>query len=293
MHQLTQKKNERADYRELLELSIIFLGDTPPRGIHFQAPGAMHHARWMSKIIYSLKVFMFRSQFKLTSLEENGLREMCKFTVNLYLKAWFTAPLATSAPRNDLRLLNDLYQYEKQNKNISKETCKTFENHLWYLSEKMIGLAFFDNEVSISTKRKMVNALNLKQRTSLQIPKGPNRIILNASNAAQCNLANFVTPNTIDFFTKMNISTEFLQFDPQSWIGREDYKAGMHITQKILVTNDNAERGVALVKELNRLITYNEDQFQFLIQVVADHRNLYTCTKGSIVEQQNYQPTFS
>lgn len=47
----------------------------------------------------------------------------------------------------------------------------------------MIGLAFFDNEASISTNRKMINALNLKQRKSLQVPKGPNRIILNASNA--------------------------------------------------------------------------------------------------------------
>jgi len=35
----------RDDYRELIELSMIFLGQDPPRGIHFQAPGPMHHAR--------------------------------------------------------------------------------------------------------------------------------------------------------------------------------------------------------------------------------------------------------
>ena len=49
-------------------------------------PGAMHHARWMSKVMYSLKVWMFRSQFVLTPKEEEGLREVCIFVVRLYLK---------------------------------------------------------------------------------------------------------------------------------------------------------------------------------------------------------------
>ena len=59
----------RDDYREFLELSIIFLGGTPLRGVHLVVPGAMHHARWMSNVIYSLKVWMFREQFKLTTAE--------------------------------------------------------------------------------------------------------------------------------------------------------------------------------------------------------------------------------
>jgi len=63
----------RDDYREFLELSLIFLGSSPARGIHFMAPGPMHHARWMSKVIYSLKVWMFRSQFMLTAVEERRL----------------------------------------------------------------------------------------------------------------------------------------------------------------------------------------------------------------------------
>jgi len=64
MDQLRKPYN-RDDYRELLELlAVIFLGGT--RGISFQYPGAMHHTRWMSKpkAIYSLKIFIFRKQFK-------------------------------------------------------------------------------------------------------------------------------------------------------------------------------------------------------------------------------------
>ena len=114
----------RDDYREFLELAIIFLGGTPPRGIHIMAPEAMHQARWMAKVICSLKIWMFRSQFKLTKKEEKGLREVCLFSVVLYLKTWFSAPLAVSAPRNDLQLLQDLYNYRQHNDKISKSTCK-------------------------------------------------------------------------------------------------------------------------------------------------------------------------
>ena len=42
----------RDDYREFLELRVIFLGGTLSRGIHFQLPGAMHRARWSSMLSY-------------------------------------------------------------------------------------------------------------------------------------------------------------------------------------------------------------------------------------------------
>ena len=41
-------KQPRDDYREFLELSIIFIGGVPVQGTHFQVPGAMHRARWMA-----------------------------------------------------------------------------------------------------------------------------------------------------------------------------------------------------------------------------------------------------
>jgi hypothetical protein len=55
----------RDDYRELLEITLIFLGIAPPRGIHFAQPGAMHQARWMSKVIYTFKLWMFHHSLSL------------------------------------------------------------------------------------------------------------------------------------------------------------------------------------------------------------------------------------
>jgi hypothetical protein len=44
----------RDDYREFLELSVVFLRGVSSRGIWFRIPGAMHRARWMAKVIYTI-----------------------------------------------------------------------------------------------------------------------------------------------------------------------------------------------------------------------------------------------
>jgi len=234
------RQSVRDDYREFIDLVVIFLGGSPERGISFMAPGPMHHARWMSKVIYSLKVWMFRSQFKLTAFEEKGLRKMCVFAVVIYLKAWFTAPLAASAPRNDLQLLQDLYSYKQYDDKISAATCKKMENHMWYLSDRLVGLALFDPDVSSETKCEIVNQLQSKQF----VPAGPKRFTLAASKASQHSLEDCVTPNTRDLLTNLHIGSDFLCLYPETWADREDYKQGMAIVNRLLVTNDNAERGV-------------------------------------------------
>ncbi|XP_044578979.1 uncharacterized protein LOC123261451 [Cotesia glomerata] len=76
----------RDDYRELLELSLIFLGTTTTN-ITFKHPEAVHHARWMAKAVYSLKIFLFRNEFHLTKSEIDGLRELCLFIIIFYLKS--------------------------------------------------------------------------------------------------------------------------------------------------------------------------------------------------------------
>jgi len=60
-----QRFQPRDDYCELLELTIIFLGGCPPRGVHFRQPGAIHRARWMAKAIYCIKMWLFRNKYKL------------------------------------------------------------------------------------------------------------------------------------------------------------------------------------------------------------------------------------
>ena len=53
----------RDDYEELLLLSSIFLGETTDKGVKIRALGAYNRARWMAKIIYCIKIYIFRNQF--------------------------------------------------------------------------------------------------------------------------------------------------------------------------------------------------------------------------------------
>ena len=86
------------------------------------APGPMHHARWMNKVIYSLKGLAILRSNKANNQGIKGITEAAKFVIRVYLKAWMEASLAACAPNNDLHLLKILMKYENINKKISKAT---------------------------------------------------------------------------------------------------------------------------------------------------------------------------
>lgn len=73
----------RHDYNELLRLALMFLGADPEECGQIHAPGACHRARWMAKIIYSLKIYLLRSQFHLTVGELSNLREINLFVITV------------------------------------------------------------------------------------------------------------------------------------------------------------------------------------------------------------------
>ena len=57
----------------------------------------------------------------------------------------------------------------------------------------------------------------------------------------------------------------------------------MWLVGHLRVVNDNAERGVALIEQFNDKITTDEQQKQFLLQVVQDHRNRVPSCKKSFL----------
>ena len=89
------------------------------------------------------------------------------------------------------------------------------------------------------------------------------------------NLEDFVTPKAMRFFKILHLDTNFLNKYPSLWSTTESFQFAKSIVKSLRVTNDNAERGVGLVKSYNRLLTKNEEQLQFLLQVVSEHRCAY------------------
>ena len=72
--------------------------------------------------------------------------------------------------------------------------------------------------------------------------------------------------------------------DPDTWINNPDYIQAEEIVQELCVTNDTAERGVALMQEYNALLTKDEKQMQFALQIVQEHRKKYPdCKKDTLL----------
>lgn len=270
----------REDYRELLELAILFLGgvlNKHKQKFSFKAPAGLHRARWMSKSIYALKIFMFKKQFKLTKMEENGIREICISTIKIYIMAWYRSPSAVQAPFLDLQLLKHIDNYKNENKVLSQILLKKYVRHLWYLSEELVALSFFDPNVSLDTKRKMLTAVNKHKNTNIP-PKVP---VIKQTNIQKMNLEDFVTSNTNRFFEITGISSSFMTKCVEEWTDDPDFKMGQETVSNLKVINDIAERGVALMTEYNKLQTNDEEQKQFLLLVVQKHRNMFPDQKKS------------
>lgn len=150
----------REDYAEMIELCLLVLGKTVNNEPYqFRRPGAYHLARWMAKVIYCFKIYLFRDQFKLTAAENRQLEEFCLFASHIYVKAWISCPIARDAPVNDMLLIKQIHQYSTINKTVSDIAMKKLENHLWYLGAELLPLCLFSDKISVEEKRQIVTAM--------------------------------------------------------------------------------------------------------------------------------------
>lgn len=280
---LLQEGQPRDDYKELLQLTLLFLGETPPGGVKFYQPGAISEARFMSKALYSLKLVMFASQVKLTAREKKGLKSFCVFVVLMYVRYWFTANRAISAPQNDLVFLQKLLLYQKVDQKVSEVAVKKFSGHLWYLNEELAGLGLLDDNVPLEIKRRMATKIQTQVPSSTE--RAGRRVELKPTDFTALpkkDLSDFVSAGTVKLFERFDLDYGFLCHDPVTWPSRDDFKAASTFFSRLNVTNDVAERGVSLTQEyLGNL--KSESNFQNLLIVAqASRRKQQPCTKAAL-----------
>ncbi|GBN57726.1 hypothetical protein AVEN_58149-1 [Araneus ventricosus] len=86
-------------------------------------------------------------------------------------------------------------------------------------------------------------------------------------------LHNFVSKRTSNFFKRFKASSDFIAPDPENWNSHHGYQHGLTVIRNLTDANDIAERSVKLMEEYNNIITHDEDQNQYLLQVVKDYRS--------------------
>lgn len=281
-NQLRHHKETRKDYVEFLQLPLLFLGETELDGkiIKIHIPGAVHRARFMARVIYSLKMNLFQNEctkLKLfTAQEMMGFIRFNIFVIKCYLKYWFTCSLAAYAPLNDLKLIKDLKEFRQLDRPITDAVLGKLSNHLWYLGDILVGFAFFDPRIDVETLKKMVAAL--------KVPGDEKNLIRKKTlNLEQkLDITQMISTNTMKFSEIFYvIESDFLTTNPSLWKNNSEFIRMARIIHEMIVVNDPAERGVGLVKRFNNKITMNPTQQNFVLQVAENYNKQFPDAKKS------------
>ncbi|XP_059047729.1 uncharacterized protein LOC131843142 [Achroia grisella] len=251
--------------------------------------GAMHQARWMARTIYSLKICLLQSQFKISAKDKRALQDICLFIAVIYVKPWIGCSLTVKAPNQTLRFLKSLKEYETVNKEISKAALSKFSQHLWYLSEEIAVLSLFDDEVDEQTKTNIVANL---QRDSLY--DSVKRYIPSKEDMSDYlygkSLNDFVSVKSTNLFVRLNMDTDFLKKTVSAWDEDVTYLQAKTRVLSLRAVNDTAKRAVKLMQDFHGLVTAKEYQKQFLLRTrvfcVQEHRNLYPDCKKEILKRK-------
>lgn len=131
----------REDYRELLDLTVIFLGAIPLLVITFRFLVLFIMQGGCLRQFTVLKYLCFKINFNLKPKKKIGFREICIFLVHSYVEAWFRAPLTTEASLNDFKLFKNFTKYPGCD--ISRMLINKLCGHLWYLASENMTIAFF------------------------------------------------------------------------------------------------------------------------------------------------------
>src|SRR6478609_9318324 len=87
------------------------------------------------------------------------------------------------------------------------------------------------------------------------------------------------------FFRITALDDSFLSIQVTAWPEHQAYKSACEFVKNLICVNDVAERGIALIHNFNATITKDEEQKQYLLQVVEKHRRDFSqCDRDNLVD---------
>ena len=268
----------RGDYKELLQLILIYL-DHENNSYNIQAPGAVHHARWMSKLIYCLKIVLLKNKIIdelpkakiFTPFQIDQLHRFVDFFVFIYVPWWYTAIFPENAAQNDLQFWISINEYKDEL--ISKSAAKSFKNHTWYLTEELVCFCLFSDTISVEKKTKIVTKLKSFDKVDMFTKRHGYKFGKPILPDIEINeLSSFVGESSWYLFELLDIDTEFMNFPTEQWESLPAYIDAKEKIMNIRVVNDSAERGVKLASDFLSTAQI-EQRYQNILQVVENDRN--------------------
>ena len=239
------------------------------------------------KGIYFLKMFLLSRVFNLSEKEKSMVSRVVTLTAVFYAKAWLRAPLSVSAARNDLDFHSKILKYRMVEPKAAFEMIDKIRRHLWYTTAQAIPLALADTELQDEEREELAKAIHRQPRELIKTgrPQFP-ELDWQGEGNKRPRLATLVNPNSWLMFQLLNLqdSQDWLLTPCSMWQLFGDNRKLEEFSVNLPVTNDLAERGVALISKFVDKV-HNEEQRQALLQVVEFHRSLVKdYTKASLAK---------
>ncbi|GAB1602749.1 hypothetical protein Ahia01_000554900 [Argonauta hians] len=196
------------------------------------------------------------------------------FIVFCYIPWWISAPVASSAPISDLKMISNITQYKAVDSIAANAALKAVGLHMCYLTQELVPLCIF-SDLGSDIKSKVAKAiLCFWGKKNIQNRKGSGfgKLVFPNIEEDKTDLTDFVRPDCHFFFKILGINEDFLSKLVENWAENEDYVHGKHIVQNLHVVNDAAERGVKLFSDFLGAAK-SESRFQDCLQVVENCRN--------------------
>ena len=230
-----------------------------------QRPGADHHARWMSKAIYILKMVLLQHQLpELKWQMKKKVTTMSLFVVFVYLEYWFTALSLFSASSNDLQMWTRILTFKRVHKKVSSCAAAVLRRHTWYLTEDLIALTLFDDSLPEETRDTLAQSIGQLPPVDIEIRKPTLPDINSLSHV------DYVGERSRLIFNLLRIEPQFLL--TSEWRVSPEYESASKSLRHLSPLNDSTERALALATNYNTKIARTEESYQDLVQVVDDHR---------------------
>ena len=276
-------KFNREDYKEFAVLVKCYLEGSD--NLKLRRPGAIHRARWMAKVLYSIKLVLLENEITTlppgtitTAQQVTKLRDLVLYISLIHFKWWACCGSPVDAPWNDLSMYQDIIRYEVINCKVSKSAKKAFDRQLWYLTAEMVPLALFSNKVPMDERCKLATKmLEVKPDTFESLPEerfgnGFGKPAFPSGISLKTSLSDLVSIDSWFIFNLLKLNESFLTKPVKTWARDPTYLEAENKVSCLNVTNDAAERAVKLSFDFLSS-SKSEGKYQDTLQVVEKNRN--------------------
>ncbi|KAG0723596.1 hypothetical protein GWK47_042403 [Chionoecetes opilio] len=209
---------------------------------------------------------LFHDQLEMSKRELAGIRRVAFFVTMVYAKYWNEAMIPSYAAKNDLDFITDVKRICDDG--VASVAERAMRRHLWYLSENLIGLAIFDDRHQPEQEAEMVEGM--KRPSTTKNPRRPSRRHQSISTGR---FSAFCSVRSMQVLKSLlgGQQPTFLELSPETWNTDSCFKCAKKQADVLKVTNDLAERGIALIQRFLGNRTKDKRQTQFLLKLSRLH----------------------